>query len=421
MTTTVKYFNYAQQGAPSVTNNWGDLITLLDACLVTGFYSTTISSLTSSGGVASATITGHAYVLDQVVLIAGADQAEYNGEHRITAVSTNLIQFAVTGSPATPATTSSAISCKVAPLGFEKIYSSGLYKAVYRSQNNLSNRPYLRVDNGFYSPWTTTYFKFAKVTMAEGMADVDTFLPGGRAPFDWTNTTKNEGAGTFSGVAALCGWFKWYSSATTNTQTTDGGVGAKFWAIVGDDRGFYLHIATAAGNNLSCCYAFNDFKSYKNGDAYNTLLSASDYYIPPNGQNWQNEFGNYFGNSADTTGKVLMKDNSHIGDYTTASFVSVNPTNAQIISGYTAALPYPNGADFSLVLFPTYIRESSTVSIRGQMPGLFYIPQAVYNIIPPYTVLSNVAGYPDRKFVILQTSNAVGGRVAYDITGPWDR
>lgn len=34
---TVKYFNSGMTGAPQISNNWGDLVTMLDACLINGF------------------------------------------------------------------------------------------------------------------------------------------------------------------------------------------------------------------------------------------------------------------------------------------------------------------------------------------------------------------------------------------------
>ena len=32
---TVKYFNSGMTGAPQIANNWGDLVSMLDACLST--------------------------------------------------------------------------------------------------------------------------------------------------------------------------------------------------------------------------------------------------------------------------------------------------------------------------------------------------------------------------------------------------
>lgn len=58
---TVKYFNSGMTGAPQISNNWGDLVTMLDACLVNGFALKAIDTLTCVDGLATATISaGHA-------------------------------------------------------------------------------------------------------------------------------------------------------------------------------------------------------------------------------------------------------------------------------------------------------------------------------------------------------------------------
>ena len=81
---TVKYFNSGMTGAPQIANNWGDLVTMLDACLVNGFALKAIDTLTFANGIATATISsGHAYRPFQVVEIAGAEQTEYNGQFRV--------------------------------------------------------------------------------------------------------------------------------------------------------------------------------------------------------------------------------------------------------------------------------------------------------------------------------------------------
>ena len=191
MSNQVKWLYQGMTGAPVLTNTWGSLTALLDACLVTGFNLQTVSSITRSGSTATATLTaGHGFVVDQVMLIAGCDQAEYNGEFTVTAITATTVSFTVSGTPVTPATTAGAITLKVAPLGFE-IAFTGSNKRVYRSPNPLSNRHYLRVDDSLPTGYTTGWAKFARVTMAEAMADVDTCV-GGRAPYDANAPTKNE-------------------------------------------------------------------------------------------------------------------------------------------------------------------------------------------------------------------------------------
>src|SRR6218665_977632 len=153
---TVKYFNSGMTGAPQISNNWGDLVTMLDACLVNGFALKAIDTLTSVGGVATATITsGHAYLPNQVVLIAGAEQPEYNGSFRVLTTNTTTFTFAVTGTPVSPATKTTNITAKVETLGWDKPFV-GTNKAAYRSKNPQSPQNILLIDDSLKTPGYTT-------------------------------------------------------------------------------------------------------------------------------------------------------------------------------------------------------------------------------------------------------------------------
>jgi hypothetical protein len=422
MAQAVKYFTSGMQGAPVVSNGWGDLTSMLDAVLVNGFNLKTVDSITSTGGVATATVsTGHGYVVNQVVLIAGCEQAAYNGEQVVTGVTASTFTFAVTGTPASPATTQSAISAKVAPLGFQ-IAFTGTNKRVYRSPNVLSTRPFLRVDNSLDPVWTTTYAKYAKVTMAENMTDIDTFV-GARAPYDPNLPTKNE-VGTGSGATAIGGWYKWiHSHNVGSSQNTDGGTGARNWVVVGDDRGFFIMLPRQTGHTVRSIHYFGDFASFKAGDAYPCLLTAVDDYNAANsGSSSYPSYNVEFEYTADYAGKTLMRDYTQLGNPVRAGFFTLNPSNTQMVSGRIVSVPWPNGPDFSLQLWPVWIREESG-HVRGQMPGVFFIPQSL-----PYsdlTVVENVVNYAGRKFLLVcgaytsdsGTTNST--RVAFDITGPW--
>lgn len=156
MSNKVKWMHQGFAGAPVLTNNWGSLTALLDACLVTGFNLKTVTALTRTGDVATATIgTGHGFLVDQVVLLEGCDQQAYNGEFTIIASTASTVSFRIEGEPASPATTQTGITMKIAPLGFE-IAFTGTHKRVYRSPNPLSNRHYLRVDDSLPAGYTTT-------------------------------------------------------------------------------------------------------------------------------------------------------------------------------------------------------------------------------------------------------------------------
>jgi hypothetical protein len=424
--TAVKHFTSAMGGAPVLSNNWGDLVSVLDACLVTGFATRTVTGITRSGSVATATTsTPHTYLVDQVVENAGANQTEYNGQVRVIAVTGSTYTFAVAGTPATPATTATSITAKVAPLGFQKVFA-GTNKAVYRSQNTLvGNRRYLRVDNSQGSGYTATYAKFAKVTIAEGMTDIDTFT-GARAPFDPGVPNKNEET-TGSGTTVVSGWHKWYHAKnnSSNSDLADGGVGARTWVLVGDDRRFYFHTtqqtpALMSANDGKSGYAFVEFESLKTGDAYNTLLCAHDCFFAANAASGNNgNANNEFESSNTFTGKVLLRDFTQIGNPVRAAFFSGNYSNALQVSGFTGSVPFPNGPGFSVLVDPVRVKEELG-HVRGFMPGLFHLPQK--DVYADLVVLTDVAGYPGRKFLIVTGSfngQASRPRVAYDITGPW--
>lgn len=62
-------------------------------------------TITSTGGVATVTHTGHGFSEGQFVFIAGAAQSEYNGSREITGIDTvNQYTYDVSGSPVSPAT-----------------------------------------------------------------------------------------------------------------------------------------------------------------------------------------------------------------------------------------------------------------------------------------------------------------------------
>jgi hypothetical protein len=61
-------------------------------------------SITSTGGTATVTHTAHGFVTGNVVRIRGATEPEYNGIHTITVTGVDEYTYAVSGSPASPAT-----------------------------------------------------------------------------------------------------------------------------------------------------------------------------------------------------------------------------------------------------------------------------------------------------------------------------
>ena len=423
--TAVKYFTNVMQGAPQLSNNWGCMVDLLDACLVNGFNLKPITSITSADGVATVTIDGgHLYQVNQVLLIAGASDAAYNGEVRVLSITTTKFTYAVLGAPASPAS-GDTLTVKVAPLGFEKVFS-GTNKGVYRSKNVLSNRPYLRVDNSKAEQYNTGWAKKAKVGIAQGMSDIDTVV-GAQAPFDPLAPNKNwETTGDTDSGNVVDGWYKWYYAKRAD-GTTDVYGATDFnrsWVLVGDDRGFYLfnEFNRDSGFEGRGGYCFTDFESYRQADPFSTLLAATEWYT--RADTWPGYSGaavsGNFNRTLDFTGKVLMRDHTLLGGNQRVGLTSLNTNNGQTVSGRATGIPFPNPVDYSLILHPTYLMQESGKGLRGKLAGLMW----VHNDQPlqDLDIVENVVGYAGRKFLLVRmnTQNeAATSTMALDITGPW--
>ena len=222
--TDIKFYVHTNTNAPQLTNNFGCMIDVLDACLVNGFGSQTVSTLTASGTTVTATFgSAHNFMQYQVIKIAGATQTEYNGEHRILTVpNSNEVTFELAAVPSVPIATG-VISGSLPPLGWEKPFSSsspsGGGKAAYRSTNLLlPSRPFLRVVDELDQVWSSSYAKYAKVGLVEDMTNIDTMM-GMQSPFDLANPSKNW-LGSGSGSSAINGWAVWAYALASNENTS---------------------------------------------------------------------------------------------------------------------------------------------------------------------------------------------------------
>jgi hypothetical protein len=428
----VKYFHSGMAGAPQLSDAHGVLTTMLDAVLVNGFNSLNPTTISRSGSVATATYaTAHGYLQDQIIKVSGCNETEYNGEQRVVSVPTSTtLTFAVTGLPATLATgTPNTIT---APLTFEITYSATNIR-IYRSTNSSSTKPQLRVDNSLDAGWTGTYAKFARVGVAPAFKP-DGFTPTGidYIPFSTSITNSlaaNQTIQSGSGATAQLGWHKWYyarADASNNSESTTPSSGNRSWTIVGDDRGFYFFTEFNFSYGKAG-YAFTEFPSFRTNDIYNTFFQATDLQIAANSGTWSyssiggpNPYSN-FCLSNDTSGKWIMRDVTSTvpckGVLNTFQGLATQET-----PGYATGMAYPDPVTGGANFFPVTLQDSgggSSGSIRGMMPGLFWIMNNNSPFNNRDTVI-NVAGYAGRTFFIvslgwLQNGNVI--RIAFDITG----
>ncbi|MEG2434038.1 MAG: hypothetical protein RSB25_20605, partial [Acinetobacter sp.] len=163
--TDIKFYVHTNNNAPQLQNAYGSMINVLDACLVNGINIGAISSLTASETTATALFSSaHNLIQYQVIKITGANQTEFNGEHRILTVpNSNTVTFELASESSVPIATGT-ITASLPPLGWEKPFSSsnpsGGGKAAYRSANTLLlNRHFLRVVDELDSVWNLSYAK----------------------------------------------------------------------------------------------------------------------------------------------------------------------------------------------------------------------------------------------------------------------
>jgi hypothetical protein len=317
-----------------------------------------------------------------------------------------------------PATTTTNLSAKVAPLGWEKPFA-GTSKAAYRSKNPQSPQNILLIDNSLKTPNYTTDLgqvgqrrhRRRPVGHRHHRRRAGSLRP------EQPDAELEAGHGQPVGLVQVVPR-PWQAVRATATAAA----GNRNWVLIGDDRLFFLFCTNAAGYGWygRNSYCFGDLISFKPGDNYATVLAADDNYSGmSNYWSYPGQFSGYgLVSSLDFTGKVLLRNHTQLGNPVRFGLTSLNTNNGQQICG-RGPMPFPNGADYSLWLLPTYVRQEDG-HMRGILPGMLWMPQD-----RPYsdqTIVDNVVGQAGKRFLLVRTqysSETEGAQIAFDITGPW--
>lgn len=380
-------------GAPVLTGQAGSLITLLDACLVNGYNSKTIT-ITRSGTTATATCaTAHGFAADGVkVQISGASEAEYNGIFLISNVSTNTFDFTVTGSPATPAT--GTITAKMPALGWTKPFS-GTNLAAYRG-DAASTGMYMRVDD------TNTIHSL--VRGYETMTDI------------------NTGTGLFPTVAQMASGTYWIKSTTADST-------ARAWVLIGDGYEFFLFTNSASSAlHVRKGFHFGDPKSEMVADPYGCLIIGD--VGTSNTGSWP-ENNTYF--HALTNNNSSVSALSYAGHYYARAYTQTSGSTPAAKFGPSAILmgsnsttatmgavngmTYPSPVNNGLYISPVYVTDY--FGLRAQLKGLWCPAHA--RPLGDNFILSAADSPIARRLYAISTpyNNYTPGEVHIDIDGPW--
>lgn len=252
----------------SLTNSWGEMIRILDICLVDGL---TLPPITSAevgelGDIVLDFSSNHNCQLFQIVELMGF--AEFTGEYRVKGVpsSTRIVLKATFAAQVI----SVLGSARIAPLGYETVFTA-TDKRVYRAKNPESNHPYIRVDESLQGvgSYTATYQKFAMVGLLESMSHIDDVNNPDvlQLPFTPSNPSRNWDI-TGTGGAVVRGWSKWFWGRNGNSPTDsweEATLSTSFsnrrFTLVGDKDAFYLQIQAHNNGTHKTVYGTGIFDS----------------------------------------------------------------------------------------------------------------------------------------------------------------
>lgn len=234
MDNRVTWMHSKQFGAPQMNgakNSEGQMLQVLDACLIDGFNPQTVTAVSIAGNLATLTYgTAHGYELRQILVVSGADDPQLNGRHTVTSKTDTSLVVSL-GYIAGAIATAGTITTKVAPLGFESIFGSvNPLQRAYRSSNPLGTRTVLYLDmsypasNGYN---TANPAKRAMIDMCEDMTELGVQINSYTATYNKKPTNRN-------------GQMFWYQSRTYKKSLAVNDPKNSDWVIVGNSDYFYI-------------------------------------------------------------------------------------------------------------------------------------------------------------------------------------
>ncbi len=384
----VYQYDNTMPNALQLTGVAGALNSILKTYLVTGAGAGSVSTLTVSAGVATATYAaGHPFKVGGTALFAGSTPAALNGLKKVLTARTNAITFAAPGVPDGAATGS--ITSKLAAAGWSELYPG--------TANVLALKPSVPEATGCVVRLDDANAQNARVRAYESMSDAST------------------GSGMFPLDAQVNGGLFWPKSGRAGA--TD-----RPWFLIADERGFYLAVAPQGGDRYTLLYC-GDIASFKSGDAYAYLVTGNQadqtaVSTVPDGccgySHRSARGGAYVARSHTGTGGALAVQ--RVGGHHNGPTADVYAGAA----GYGYGT-YPNGPNSGLM---TGSLELFALGIRGVLPGLHHPIQDLGGAFASGTIVDGTDDLAGRSLMAIRTgppASGAAGTVFIDLTGPWVR
>lgn len=355
----IQHFRCTDTGAPVLTGQAGSLIALLDAVLVNGYNSGSVSSITRSGSTVTVSHTAHGFstLYDPVVQISGADQTAYNGKHKITVVDANTYTYTIASTPATPAT--GTITAKQAACGWTASYSGTNRKAWI---SPAINRYVEILENSA----ATTCSIFAYSTMS----------------------ASASGSDQLGGI-------------TISPKSVDSASTATHWIVHSVDNLIYLLISgtNASTTSLSSAafypHVFGEFSSTVSNDTFNFILSVGGNGFAVNS------------NLSSNSNCLLLRGIDQLTVNPGCSFkidsallgTGIGGTPCYRVPGTCYA--YPDFETGSIVTINGELWQTNVKTKRGTLQGVHFSPQGLRGALGALKTIAFTDGYLAGKTVLI--------------------
>jgi hypothetical protein len=372
--TEVRHFRWSHSDAPALAASSGTIYNIIKKCLVEGYGSVTLTSLSVTSGLATATVSGgHGFVATgttkPVIRIAGATPSGLNADWRIATI-TSSTEFTFVSDTADGSATGT-ITAKIAPLGWEEQYSgtnSGMFRSV---AVGATGAVLYVVDSG------------AGAAVAECYE---------------TATDATTGVDKWSTDVAT-----WYIHK---------GVTGSYWTLVGDDRFFILITHTTASLTTG----------------YEHLMVFGDYLTEP--FTASHSFPACFRSTASSLN--TNSDSGTLGTVASSALArSYTGSKGGILSplwyGHSASstvfgatsTPYPPLTANELLYAQIELWQTLAAGPVGLVPGLFTAIHS--NLNPTYTntVFGGAGAQSGRELFCSRLTGTAARACLIDITGPW--
>lgn len=416
--TKTKWHWFELANAPSLTNNHGSLVNLLDACLVNGYNQQAIitSSLDESYLLTINLNEGHNFRSAQVVCIENANDSAFNRDFRIKSHTTSSITIQLDETFSGKSLTGLA-TVKAAPCGWEIVYTSG-FKRGYKQLSEQSDGLifYVNDEKDPLLASSANYAKYARVCLCEYIDDngkpAGETLDGSYIDGYYSSTTQTE-SNLIIGRQRI--YYARLRGSADNTTPLDGN---RRWYIVGDDRSVYIMpgiypTTNSYGGQLGSNFVghvelFNPNEKFSTSTALFT--SRHTFVINSSSTNSPWSYESLF--SASSERGAIFNHGGHLDNLWSRGLQKSSQAASQSYSGSsTTNLAPPEDYQDAIIASPMYIylTDNSKYSLIGKFPGTCWFADSVASYYNTYTLwYDQKSSYSKYPFQVIQVHYADG-------------